>query len=349
VCFFAYLAFFLQGFADEIADLPDPPAELGYPPGSPNWSSRHGALNDVYDRAFEIVELLSAVEVVTFWYTLIIVLKFFEAFHANPRLAIISETLSRSVPDLLHFLVIFIAVFGNFALGGYILFGQQVKEWSSAVWALNTSFRALMGDFAYADMYEVAPFQAQVWFWLYVILIFLIMLNMLLAIIMDIYCEVAHESKSQKTLYGTLKTVALGLQLRASAVAGSKLGRSPSMNSRHSASAGMLSFERLLQQMQQREELQSVAVEDLIKLGCPAPVALSLLRAVKSTGMNTDVQKPGGDTLAANTVYPADILQDQLPQPVELHELSKSLSSILASLERVKELSGAPPDGGFRQ
>ena len=29
----------------------------------------------------------------------------------------------------------------------------------------------------------------QVWFWLYILLIFLIMLNMLLAIIMDVYCE----------------------------------------------------------------------------------------------------------------------------------------------------------------
>ena len=45
-----------------------------------------------------------------------------------------------------------------------------------------------------AAMYSISPVCAMVWFWLYMVMFYLIMLNMLLAIVMDTYADVKAES-----------------------------------------------------------------------------------------------------------------------------------------------------------
>merc|ERR1712226_616430 len=47
---------------------------------------------------------------------LVLVIRFFKAFNVQPRLAVISKTLTKSVPDLTHFLVIFICLFMTFVM-----------------------------------------------------------------------------------------------------------------------------------------------------------------------------------------------------------------------------------------
>merc|ERR1719420_754162 len=54
---------------------------------------------------------------ILFWYTLIILLRFMKGFRGQPRVAMIAETLKFASIDLVHFLIIFGAVFISFAIG----------------------------------------------------------------------------------------------------------------------------------------------------------------------------------------------------------------------------------------
>jgi hypothetical protein len=154
-------------------------------------------MTQCYDDIVVLAEKLRYCELATFWYSLILMSKFFHAFEGHPKLGVITETLRRGVVDITHFMIVFSLVFINFTLGAYFIYGNQLYDWSNMWLALNSSFRTLMGDFDFASMYAISPIPAMVWFWLYMVLFYLIMLNMLLAIVMDTYAEVKSEVEEE--------------------------------------------------------------------------------------------------------------------------------------------------------
>merc|ERR1719197_2457754 len=70
------------------------------------------------------------------------------------------------------------------------LFGSELREYSTLNRAANSVFRIMMGDFDWDELSQVGMEQTAVWFWSFTWLVNLILLNMLLAIIMDVYAEV---------------------------------------------------------------------------------------------------------------------------------------------------------------
>mmetsp|Transcript_77564 Transcript_77564/g.214319 ORF Transcript_77564/g.214319 Transcript_77564/m.214319 type:complete len:751 (+) Transcript_77564:95-2347(+) len=200
--FFGYLAYQLQLLSESLGVIPEPPEQAAaLASGDPGWGERHQALEDIFNEVNRLSELLRACETNTFWYSLFLMMKFFEAFEGSPRLAVITATLRGCFVDMVHFLVVFLVVFMNFAIGAYFLFGHQLKEWSDPGLSINTSFRTLMGDFDFQEMFRIAPVSSVTWFWLFMLLIFLVMLNMLLAIILDTYSEVKDSIRDQSTLW----------------------------------------------------------------------------------------------------------------------------------------------------
>eukprot|EP00928_Gymnodinium_smaydae_P079667 TRINITY_DN63535_c0_g1_i1.p1 TRINITY_DN63535_c0_g1~~TRINITY_DN63535_c0_g1_i1.p1 ORF type:complete len:795 (-),score=124.47 TRINITY_DN63535_c0_g1_i1:297-2681(-) len=123
-------------------------------------------------------------------YPFVLVLRFFKAFSMQPRLAVVTETLRAACVDILHFGFVFFTVFFIYVISAMILFGQEMEEYAEIGRATTTTFRVLMGDFDWEEMNAVGRPQAAAWFWSLMILLNLIMLNMLLAIIMDVYSEV---------------------------------------------------------------------------------------------------------------------------------------------------------------
>jgi len=152
---------------------------------------------EYHERVTAIIELFEKLvedmilhRLCMFWYTLVITLRFFKGFRGQPRIAVISQTLKEASVDLFHFLMIFLVVFVNFALGGYVLFGAQLKNWSTIFMAMNSCFSMMFGDVDYQSFHHVAPATAAIWFWSYVIVMILVMLNLLISIIMEHYMTV---------------------------------------------------------------------------------------------------------------------------------------------------------------
>jgi len=200
--FFGYLASRLQLLGECLGGIPRPPERAAaLVSWDSAWSKRHGALGSVFAEVDRLSGLLRACEAHAFWYSLLLVLKFLEVCTGSPRLAVITAALHGCCVDLVHFLFVFAVVFANFALGAYLLFGHQLEEWSKVDLSLNTAFRALMGDFDFQRMWLIAPVSSITWFWLFMVLIVLVMLNMFLAIVLDAHAEVKERVRDRSTLW----------------------------------------------------------------------------------------------------------------------------------------------------
>lgn len=124
------------------------------------------------------------------YYPFVIVFRLFKAFALQPRLAIVTNTLSQASTDIVHFAVIFGSIFIIYATSAMILFGQEIIAFANFGRSLSTIFRILLGDFEWEELTRIGRTRANLWFGTFIWLVQLTMLNMLLAIVMDVYTEV---------------------------------------------------------------------------------------------------------------------------------------------------------------
>jgi hypothetical protein len=123
-------------------------------------------------------------------YPFVVLSRFFKAFSAQPRLSLVTQTVKRAAVDLIHFGLVFMSIFMLFTLSAIVLFGQDIKEFANFARAADNSFHILLGEFDWEMMKQVGRVPAGIWFWSFMWLVNLVMLNMLLAIVMDVYTEV---------------------------------------------------------------------------------------------------------------------------------------------------------------
>jgi hypothetical protein len=134
------------------------------------------------------------------WYTLLIGMRFFQAFRAQPRLAIVTNTVQASLGDIAHFFIVLTLVFLSYAIAGMFLFGHRLLEFSEFHMAINKCFLLMLGNFNYEELAMEFPFTATLWFLTFEVMVVLVMLNMALAIVMDIYTQVAADAENEDTI-----------------------------------------------------------------------------------------------------------------------------------------------------
>jgi len=154
-------------------------------------------LHSDLDRIYNVFVALHITVAAT---AIFIVFKFFKGFQANPRLQTVTATLTWVSTDVAHFFVVFMAVFSSFAVIGHVLFGGDITKFYTLASSFNTGITVLMGEFEWyenvSDEHETLPsdmprFLVVIWFITYMTFVLLIMLNMLLAIILERYSEVS--------------------------------------------------------------------------------------------------------------------------------------------------------------
>ena len=125
-----------------------------------------------------------------FFYSFALIFRFFKAFAAQPRLAVVAETLSSAQTDIIHLFIVLSTIIFAFVLAALIMFGGNLKEYSSITLSLMSSFEILLGAFDFDSMFKVNWVGAMVWFISYQTILVLVLMNMVLAIVMDAYTEV---------------------------------------------------------------------------------------------------------------------------------------------------------------
>uniref|UniRef100_A0A7S1M1G8 Polycystin cation channel PKD1/PKD2 domain-containing protein n=1 Tax=Alexandrium catenella TaxID=2925 RepID=A0A7S1M1G8_ALECA len=156
-------------------------------PGSYSTAAERNAFFDMVDGIVYDVHFLRTALAL---YPFVIVSRFFKAFSLQPRLAMVTMTLSKAATDITHFLVVFTTVFVIFGFSAMILWGQELEEFANEMRSLQSLFRILLGDFDWDSLHSIGRPQAYLWFWAFVWIVNMVMLNMLLAIIMDVYTDV---------------------------------------------------------------------------------------------------------------------------------------------------------------
>lgn len=175
-------------------------------PDNPNMTAAARASYDdlaaITDREFEgrlanIVESLEVAlliksyhRVCMFWYVVLILIRFFKGFAGQPRIAMIGRTMSAAGSDIAHLAIILIVLFFNFALGGLVLFGVELKRFSTINMAVRSTMAVIFGRGEFAAMYHLAPVSASIWLFCLIVSVLFLGANMLIALIVDHYSEV---------------------------------------------------------------------------------------------------------------------------------------------------------------
>lgn len=163
------------------------------------------ALEVAQEKFANITQLYFSMHLVMGGAAVSIMLKFFKAFQANPRLQLVTNTLVRAGSDIFHFSVVFMAVFLGFSVTGHILLGNDILQFRSFTSSIDTCFIVLMGEFGWYEGASVSDdalssglpfFVLMIWFWSYMVFVLLIMINMLLAIVLEHYTELVHECQN---------------------------------------------------------------------------------------------------------------------------------------------------------
>eukprot|EP00929_Paragymnodinium_shiwhaense_P007149 TRINITY_DN111090_c0_g1_i1.p1 TRINITY_DN111090_c0_g1~~TRINITY_DN111090_c0_g1_i1.p1 ORF type:complete len:1073 (-),score=173.66 TRINITY_DN111090_c0_g1_i1:35-3253(-) len=156
---------------------------------------------DVYD----VGNLVHRMRTYFSFYPLIIILRLFKAFSAQPRLAVVTNTLANAGCDLYHFSIVLLSVFMTYVVIGTILFGREMSSFTTYGRSTIVLFRAMLGDFEMDEMRKVGRFFTTMFFCSFMTTTVIIVLNMLVAILMDVYEEVKGTVKNSETLIAQTK------------------------------------------------------------------------------------------------------------------------------------------------
>lgn len=129
---------------------------------------------------------------------LLFVLKFFKYFSLSRRMNALWLTLSHSSSSLAGFSVGFAIVVAGFSFFAQQAFGSLVADFHTFPASFSTLMRYPLGDFDYFILAQARPDVAPYFFFLYVILVFLVAMNMVIAIITAAFEDVSRGLKAEE-------------------------------------------------------------------------------------------------------------------------------------------------------
>lgn len=117
------------------------------------------------------------------------------------KLSILTRTVASALHQFGVFFIVFVVIFATFAVSGAILFGDRVEEFSSLETATETCINMLFANFDYNSNQGLYALVCKFYYRGYMIGVSLMLLNLMLAIVLDAYAQVSSESyKSQYNL-----------------------------------------------------------------------------------------------------------------------------------------------------
>eukprot|EP00927_Polykrikos_kofoidii_P025613 TRINITY_DN22984_c0_g1_i1.p1 TRINITY_DN22984_c0_g1~~TRINITY_DN22984_c0_g1_i1.p1 ORF type:complete len:858 (+),score=102.05 TRINITY_DN22984_c0_g1_i1:98-2575(+) len=172
--------------------------------GGPGSDTFVTTVEDIFTAMDHAVRHDNALTVVAAIFPMVIMLRLFKSFSAQPKLSVVTRTLYEASGDLVHFLIIFVTILLSFSTMAHILFGRHSTTFREPIPALLGCVRVMLGDFDWDALVEAGGMlRATIWLFSFTIVMVLQMLNMLLAIVMDTYSAVKAQTISAESLHVT--------------------------------------------------------------------------------------------------------------------------------------------------
>ncbi|EGZ27983.1 hypothetical protein PHYSODRAFT_378711, partial [Phytophthora sojae] len=118
---------------------------------------------------------------------LVLGLRILNTFRDHVGLSILTRTMVSAVHSFWTFSVIFAVVFVAFAAAGNVLFGDRVQDFSSLLNAMKSCVNMIYGDFDFDSIKDID--YSVVYYWSYMAMETFVLLNIVLAIVVDAYQE----------------------------------------------------------------------------------------------------------------------------------------------------------------
>jgi len=165
---------------------------------------------DIFSKAISIGDWIEIYTCMNAVCMSLILLRIIKVCEFQPKLGIISRTLIKAANDLLHFVIVFLVIFIVYMLFAYWVFGNAVNDFSQISNAIHSCWNMMIGDVDPSNeiMYEVhnknaaTAIPAWLFVYSYVIVVFILLLNILLAIFVGAYDEVKNDTEKQSGILG---------------------------------------------------------------------------------------------------------------------------------------------------
>lgn len=197
VLFYLLLVMELDDLFDSVVSLGDPPEYSSYEAPQSRAVEMTNLQLQYFDRNTQLLDqveyLTNAVmyhRLCSFWYSVLLVLRYLRGFTGTPRMAILMQSVLAFSTVYFHYLVIFFLIFGTYALCGYYMFGERLVAWSTFGHCVSSLFQILCGQVDYDELHEIAPLSAAFWFISFLILVMQLLLGILTAAVLHTYSEV---------------------------------------------------------------------------------------------------------------------------------------------------------------
>ncbi|GMH94595.1 hypothetical protein TL16_g12950 [Triparma laevis f. inornata] len=137
---------------------------------------------------------------------LLLIMRLLKNLDFQPRLGLVTRTLSNAVVNLSHFILVFGLIFFSYSVMGHLAFGGELEKarrgFHTLMLSMHTCFSILFGDidltndFVNSDNVQIGF----VFFYSYMAIVFFVLLNILLAILVDAYMDVKTQAEDSKTM-----------------------------------------------------------------------------------------------------------------------------------------------------
>mmetsp|Transcript_5397 Transcript_5397/g.13058 ORF Transcript_5397/g.13058 Transcript_5397/m.13058 type:complete len:766 (+) Transcript_5397:143-2440(+) len=198
-CSITIVSLFIVGM-EESAFVNDAMEKL--PPMTQMDATQQFLVSAYFEQLEDSVHFVHKLRLAMAAYPIIIVVRLFKAFKAQPRLALVTRTMTSAATDLIHFGIVFSSVFLAFAVAGVMLFGGEVLDFGTLDRAIIACFRVVHGDFQWDEISRVGRAEAATWLILFIIIMVMMLVNMLIAIVLDHYTKCKEAAGKSETLWG---------------------------------------------------------------------------------------------------------------------------------------------------
>ena len=140
--------------------------------------------------------------IITIWS----LLSFIQYFNLNTKLKNMKGTLATSGSELLPFMVVFALFYSTYALVGMYLFGHSLEPFMDYWNSINSCFEMMNANFPFADLEPALPRDEGIdatyiaglfYFYSFIFLHYFVLLNMVIAIVVDSYGQVKGDQESR--------------------------------------------------------------------------------------------------------------------------------------------------------
>jgi len=118
------------------------------------------------------------------------IFKIFRFFDLQPNLLVLRRSVHRGVGDLTSFTLVLLVMIFGFSLAGMNIFGQEIEEFVNPGESFVALFLTVLGEFDFDAQLSVNIYFAYGFFLIYQVFVFLIMVNIFLAILNDAYLSI---------------------------------------------------------------------------------------------------------------------------------------------------------------